>query len=179
MHLKLGLSKLTFLQSWQNVFEETLSHYHRLSAQQDLDSAIQMWKDYLCQVDTFLNEPMPSERQALADSHKLCAVHSRIMKNHHQLIKTKVDEVLEEDKDTVTDIQDLSKSHEEVLKKIAERITNIEERMKAWEIHRRKQDSISHWLRETEKEKLKLNLKHLNVKQLPEVLKKIDVSLKN
>ena len=76
----------------------------------------------------------------------------------------------------VTQLSTLAQLHEDVIAKITERNNNIGDRLRSWEEYRRSQDRLFAWLKEMEREKLGLNLKHVKVKEVEGVLKRIEVS---
>lgn len=74
------------------MFEDTFSEYHRLStalaSQQDVTAAVDLWRDYLGHVEeTFLKNPLPQDDySALSEQHRLCGVHTKIIRKHKNLI---------------------------------------------------------------------------------------------
>ena len=78
----------------------------------------------------------------------------------------------------ISQLSDLSSLHETVLQKIAERNNGIGDRLRRWEEYRQAQDSLFAWLKQMEKEKLKLNLKHVQVDRISDILKQIEVMIR-
>lgn len=74
-------------------------------------------------------------------------VHHRILSGHHQLVKSQLDQIRAEEtseepssnkarKAIVTQLDNLSRSHEEVMKRITDRNIDISERLEKWNKYR-------------------------------------------
>ena len=101
-----------------------------------------------------------------------------ICTRHSELNAMNGDASEDEKRAIVSQLSTLAKLHEDVIGKITERNNNIGDRLRSWEEYRRCQDRLFAWLKEMEREKLGLNLKHVKVKEVESVLKKIQVKEK-
>ncbi len=81
------------------------------------------------------------------------------------------------DEDVNKDLSALSSAHSEAVEDVKKRGALIADRIRAWEEFRRKEDKLFAWLRQMEREKLSLNLKHVQVRRIADVLQRIEVSL--
>lgn len=147
-----------------------------MAQQHDSETLSKPWKDYLEQVErSFLDSPLPQDQQSLTEQSRLCEVHKKILRNHQQMIQTRL---LAQDtpQELAGDLTRLAQEHAQVVSRIGERSDSIAAGIKSLEDFRRKQDKLLAWLRKMEREKLGLNLKHVQVRRIPQVLERIEVS---
>lgn len=66
------------LQSWQQVFREAFRQYHRvfttLAGDQDSYEALNLWKDYLENIQEFLRSEIPENYDNLSGELQICQV---------------------------------------------------------------------------------------------------------
>ena len=82
----------------------------------------------------------------------------------------------DEKKAAFDQMEALAKLQDGAIAKTKERNNNILDRLQGWEDYHRAQDQILVWLREAEKAKSGLNPKHVKVKEVDSLLKKIQVT---
>eukprot|EP00095_Tigriopus_kingsejongensis_P001444 maker-scaffold207_size258870-snap-gene-0.13 protein:Tk01444 transcript:maker-scaffold207_size258870-snap-gene-0.13-mRNA-1 annotation:"nesprin" len=178
-------SNLTaILQDWQNVFQDTFAHYHRLStnlaAHEDISGTIAIWQRYLKFVQSFLQDQIAHNMITLTEQQRLGDVHHRILAGHHHLVQSQLEHCQQEGdqskarKAIVTQLDNLSRAHEEVMDKITQRNANISERLLKWNNYRKSQENLFEWLERIEHQKLQLNLKHVQVELVPTLLGDIE-----
>jgi hypothetical protein len=154
------------------VFEETLAEYGRLSAQlataRDTEAAARAWAAHLDRLEAEggpLANPLPAaDYHALAESHRLAAVHERIVADHRRMLV-----------DAGGGNADLLTAHDRALERLAERREDAAERLRAWETHRDNADALLAWLRRVEREKSALGLRSVRLDQMDQVLLRIAV----
>ncbi|XP_059095107.1 muscle-specific protein 300 kDa-like isoform X1 [Tigriopus californicus] len=177
----------SILEDWQNVFHDTFVQYHRLStnlaAHEDISSTVNIWQRYLKHVQSFLQDRIANNMITLTEQQRLGDVHHRILSGHHQLVRSQLDQMQAKEasgeptnkarKAIVTQLDNLSRSHEEVMKRITDRNVDISERLEKWNKYRYTQESLFEWLERLEKRKITLNLKHVQVEAVPALLEHI------
>lgn len=77
----------------------------------------------------------------------------------------------------VEQFSSLTNLHNETLARIMERHGQVRSRLGAWDAYRRDQARLLTWLKDTEKEKYKLQLRYIHVRLVPKTLNKIQVLL--
>lgn len=164
---------------WQNVLEETFGQYRRLSTDllgpsEDITTALNLWRDYVAQVESFTAEPVPTECQLLAEQQRLCHVHKKILHNHHQHLQNRMTAT---GSSSSPHLEELAVQHDRVIQGIADREDQIASRLKDWEEYRQCQDDVFAWIRRMEREKLKLDLRHVRIDRVPTVINKIEVRI--
>jgi hypothetical protein len=85
---------------------------------------------------------------------------------------------MSEHEPTVTEqLQNLSSLHDSVLSKISDRTSSIDDRLRGWDEYRVRQDDLFIWMRDVERQKQGLNLRHVRVDGIQEVLNEIQVTI--
>ena len=159
------------LQVWQSVFQETLAQYNRLSAllasQQASELALTVWESHLDQVTEGLASPASDSYLAIAEQMRVVALHRSLLLQSHQQLVTR------QPAQPSDLLQRLSKRSKEVLDQLDERDSLLRSRQAMWDNFSLDQDKFHAWLREMEREKQLLNLKHVALTRLQIVLGKI------
>ncbi|XP_050548220.1 muscle-specific protein 300 kDa-like, partial [Daktulosphaira vitifoliae] len=86
-------------QHWQQIFKETFEQYRRLSCSllenENNNSVLELWHDYLMYVQEFLNSPMPGDYHSLTNHERLCQVtltnHERLCQVHQEVLNSQLD----------------------------------------------------------------------------------------
>ena len=153
------------LNQWQRVFEDTLSRYHRLSASLvGEDLALEVWRD---QVNTITRE----SGQKAATSYSQLGERLREMALERSLLSQSQQLML---RVPGPDTSQLAERSRGALDLLEERSRVLRTRQVAWEQHTVRMESLSIWLREMEREKAKLNLKHVALRRVRKVLQRIE-----
>ncbi len=161
------------MQLWQSVFEETFAQYHRLSSmlasKEDASTAEGLWTDYLGHVQSFLDESAPTASPDagsyswLCEQQRVCCVHSSLLGNHRGLISTCGADALVD-------------KHDRTMARLAARSADLARRLSDWDALRDAQTKLAEWIRRTEKHKLAMNLRHVSLDSVPDLMNKIEVS---
>ena len=163
---------VTTLQVWQDVFQDTLARYNRLSAllasQQAKDLALKVWESHLDQVSEGLAVPASTNYVAMAEQMRIISMHRNLLVQSQQLLLRQP--AASQSSQTVSR---LARRNQEVLQKLDERNNLLRERQAMWDRFSVESDKLQAWIREMEREKQLLNLKHLALKRVPVVLTKI------
>ena len=158
---------------WESVFESTLRQYYKLSTSlavhHTLDSVTTLWESHLDQVAATLQSPPPSTYLDILQQQRLSALHRNLLvHNHHQLLAR-------QPQASGSRLARLATRHEDVLAKLAHRDQVLATRQAEWDNYTEDQASLAAWLREMEREKQRLNLKHVAVKRINKVRHKITI----
>lgn len=70
----------------------------------------------------------------------------------------------------------LTNLHNETLARIMERHGEVRERLAAWDRYRQDQARLLCWLRDTERERGRLQLRYIHTRRVPKMLQRIEVS---
>ncbi|XP_049790158.1 muscle-specific protein 300 kDa-like [Schistocerca nitens] len=167
---------------WQQVFRETFQQYHRLSARlvrgQDGAAALRLWQEYLVHVQAFLSAGVPGDYKALAEHQHLCEVHQNLLTNQQNVLLSKNDSdgllgsgLIESS--VVEQFASLTNLHNETLARIMDRHAEVRARLDAWDRYRQDQAVLLAWLRDTERERARLQLRYIHLRCLPKILLRI------
>jgi len=167
-------SIVNILQLWQTVFEDTLSRYHRMSAmlasQHAKDAILRVWEGHLDQVAANLAAPASSSYTEIAEQMRIGSLHRSLLTQSQQLM-------LKSSAPVHRQVQRLTERNQEVLDQLEQRTSILRSRQALWDNYNIDQERLSCWLRDMEREKQLLNLKHVAIKRIPKVLKKIECLL--
>lgn len=169
-------SVVEVLQLWQRVFRETFQQYHRLSARlvrsQDGAAALRLWQEYLAHVQAFLSMGVPGDYSGLSEHRHLCEVHKNLLTDQQNLLLS-INSEEGRDLSVAEQFNALTNLHNETLAKIMERHAAVRDRLAAWEKYRMDQKRLMSWLKETERERSRLQLRFIHLRRLDKVLVKI------
>ena len=159
------------LQLWQNVFEDTLQKYHNLSSllasQKSKEIALKIWENHLDQVSSALSTPLSESYNEIGEQISVGVVHRGLLMHNQQQL------MVRQPSEEAPLIQNLTTRNQELLDQIDNRNQVLTNRQLLWEGFTLDQDKLASWLREMEKEKQSLNLKHVALLRLPKLLAKI------
>ena len=159
------------LQLWQNVFEDTLQKYHNLSSllasQKSKEIALKIWENHLDQVSSALSTPLSESYNEIGEQISIGVVHRGLLMHNQQQL------MVRQPSEEAPLIQNLTTRNQELLDQIDNRNQVLTNRQLLWEGFTLDQDKLASWLREMEKEKQSLNLKHVALLRLPKLLAKI------
>ena len=162
---------VNILQLWQTVFEDTLSRYHKMStmlaSQHAKDATLRVWESHLDQVAANLSAPPSSSYTEIAEQMRLGSLHKSLLTQSQQLM-------LRTPSQMQGQVQRLKERNQDVLDRLGEREILLRSRLALWDNYIADQERLMSWLRDMEREKQMLNLKHVAVKRIPRVLKKIE-----
>ncbi|XP_023348442.1 uncharacterized protein LOC111717154 isoform X2 [Eurytemora carolleeae] len=151
------------MQLWQRVFEDTLEKYNRVSAslanQAGAGTLLKVWENHVDQVLSNLEEPVSTSYQSIGEQLRLGSLHRVLLIQHQELVLRCTG--LAPDA-----VQQVAEKHHAVLDKLCERSTVLVTRKSIWNEYCLNADKLIAWIREMEKEKLQLSLKHLPVRRL-------------
>ena len=163
---------VTTLQVWQDVFQDTLARYNRLSAllasQQAKDLALRVWESHLDQVSESLSVAPSTSYMAIAEQMRIISMHRNLLLQSQQLLLRQSSASQSSEA-----VSRLARRNQEVLGKLEERNVLLRDRQTRWDKFSVESDKLQAWVREMEREKQLLNLKHLALKRVPIVLTKI------
>ncbi|PSN34718.1 hypothetical protein C0J52_20229 [Blattella germanica] len=177
-------SVVEILQLWQQVFRETFQQYHRLSARlvksQDGAAALRLWQEYLHHVQLFLSGSIPDDYDSLTEHQHLCEVHQNLLTSQQTALLSKGDdpegklgrELVE--LSIAEQFNSLTNLHNETLSRIMERHGEVRERIAAWDRYRQDQARLLNWLRDTERERGKLQLRYIHTRRVPNMIRRIN-----
>nr|CAD7603271.1 unnamed protein product [Timema genevievae] len=180
-------SVVEILQLWQQVFRETFQQYHRLSARlvksQDGASALRLWQEYLLHVQSFLSGSIPEDYHSLTEHQHLCEVHQNLLTSQQSVLLSKSsgpDGQLGRglvETSVVEQFNSLTNLHNETLARIMERHEEVRERLGSWDRYRADQARLLAWLKDTERERSRLQLRYIHVRRIPKVQARIQTLL--
>lgn len=166
------------LELWQQIFQETFQHYHRLSSRlvqsEDSSAAIRLWREYLQHVQSFLANAIPEDYDSLSDHRHLCEVHRNLLASQQSVLALKNESKAKIDPVTLDQFNALTNLHNETLSRIIDRHSEIEIRLSAWDKYRDDQARLLEWLKEREKERSRLQLRYIHLRRIPKVLHRIE-----
>lgn len=166
------------LELWQQIFQETFQHYHRLSSRlvqsEDSSAAIRLWREYLQHVQSFLANAIPEDYDSLSDHRHLCEVHRNLLASQQSVLALKNESKAKIDPATLDQFNALTNLHNETLSRIIDRHSEIEIRLSAWDKYRDDQARLLEWLKEREKERSRLQLRYIHLRRVPKVLHRIE-----
>merc|ERR1712106_990664 len=167
-------SIVNILQLWQTVFEDTLSRYHRMSAmlasQHAKDATLRVWESHLDQVAANLSAPPSASYTEISEQMRMGSLHRSLLTQSQQLM-------LRTSAPVHGQVQRLTERNQEVLDQLEQRAVLLRSRHALWDNYNIDQERLLSWLRDMEREKQMLNLKHVAIKRIPKVLKKIEYLL--
>lgn len=168
---KTELSIIQVLELWQDIFRETFEQYHRLSTRlvrnEDRASALNLWHDYLLQVQLFLSESLPDNYVCLNEYRNLCEVHQCVLTSQQSILTVQTSAI---DTSLTEKFKHLSKLHNETLSRISDRHAEIVLRIKLWNKYKTDQSNLLIWLKEKEREKSRLQLRYIHLQRIPQTL---------
>nr|CAD7412488.1 unnamed protein product [Timema poppensis] len=180
-------SVVEILQLWQQVFRETFQQYHRLSARlvksQDGAAALRLWQEYLLHVQSFLSGSIPEDYHSLTEHQHLCEVHQNLLTSQQSVLLSKSsgpDGQLGRglvETSVVEQFNSLTNLHNETLARIMERHEEVRERIYSWDRYRADQARLLAWLKDTERERSRLQLRYIHVRRIPKVQARIQTLL--
>nr|CAD7432086.1 unnamed protein product [Timema monikensis] len=180
-------SVVEILQLWQQVFRETFQQYHRLSARlvksQDGAAALRLWQEYLLHVQSFLSGSIPEDYHSLTEHQHLCEVHQNLLTSQQSVLLSKSsgpDGQLGRglvETSVVEQFNSLTNLHNETLARIMERHEEVRERICSWDRYRADQARLLAWLKDTERERNRLQLRYIHVRRIPKVQARIQTLL--
>ena len=153
------------LQLWQQVFEDTLARYHRLSASLvGEDLALDLWRSQVETVTQQPRQPAALSYSGVREQLREVALQRSLLTQSQQLMV----------RVPGTEVCHLAERSKEALDLLEERSRELKARQVAWDLHTVKAENLAAWLREMEREKAKLNLKHVALRRVDKVLKRIE-----
>merc|ERR1711915_528214 len=103
----------------------------------------------------------------IAEQMRLGSLHKSLLTQSQQLM-------LRTPSQMQSQVQILTERNQDVLDRLGEREILLRSRLALWDNYMGDQERLMTWLRDMEREKQMLNLKHVAVKRIPRVLKKIE-----
>ena len=159
------------LQIWQNVFEDTLGRYHRLSSllasQHAKEMALKVWENQIDQAASSLSTPLSSSYEEIGEQMSLGDIHRTLLMHNQQQL------MVRQPSPHAVAVQKLTKKNHNILEKIDNRNGILRNRQILWDTYTLDMNKLTSWIREMEKEKQMLNLKHVALIRLPKLLRKI------
>ena len=163
------------LQIWQNVFEDALGRYHRLSSllasQHAKEMALKVWENQLEQAASKLDTPLSSSYEEIGEQMSLGDIHRTLLLHNQQQL------MVRQPSPHARAIQDLTKRNQNILEKIDNRNGILRTRQILWDTYSLDLSKLTAWIRDMEREKQMLNLKHVALIRLPKLLRKIHMLL--
>ena len=163
------------LQIWQNVFEDTLGRYHKLSSllasQHAKEMALKVWENQIDQVSSNLSTPPSSSYKEIGEQICLGDIHRTLLMHNQQQL------MVRQPSEYAGAVKDLTKRNQNILEKINNRNEVLRNRQILWDTYTLDLDKLTAWLRDMEREKQMLNLKHVAQIRLPKILRKIQTLL--
>ena len=166
---------VTTMQLWQNVFEQTLGNYNHLTAelakQQSKEISIKIWENHMNQVSSNLQIQLSDSYYDICKELSNSVLHKKLlMQNQQQLIMRYPTE-------NMVTLQNVATRNNELLEKVEQKSLILRDRQAMWDTYVSDQERFLVWLREMEKEKQQLNLKHVALRRLPKLVQKIKMLL--
>ncbi|XP_050520721.1 muscle-specific protein 300 kDa-like isoform X4 [Daktulosphaira vitifoliae] len=161
-------------QHWQQIFKETFEQYRRLSCSllenENNNSVLELWHDYLMYVQEFLNSPMPGDYHSLTNHERLCQVHQEVLNSQLDNLTTFVNkpDIISEPS-IIDKIKSLTELHNNIMTQLFKIQQEIWTRLNHWKEYRRNIKKIYEWLWKIENIHSNLNLKFVNSKRLPQL----------
>lgn len=175
-------SVIETLQLWQEVFRETFQQYHRLSSRlvknEDGAAALRLWQEYLISVQQFLSGSIPDDYHSLSEHQHLCQLHQNLLTTQQNVLRpSETQKSLASglvESSVLEQFNSLTNLHNETLARIMDRHNEVQTRLNAWDQYREDQNKLLAWLKDMEKERERLQLRYLHVRQVPKILSRID-----
>lgn len=172
------LSIIEVLELWQRIFQDTFQQYYRLSTRliqnEDRATALNLWRDYLMHVQLFLSESLPDDFVRLNEYRNVCEIHQNVLSSQQSVLSAnRTDSTAAIDPSLINKFDDLSALHNNTLKRISDRHTEIELRLKLWNKYRHDHSNLLIWLKEKEHEKSRLQLRYIHLQRIPHILQVI------
>lgn len=175
-------SIIEVLQLWQKLFRETFQHYHRLSSQlvktENSATALRLWREYLEYVQLFISDDIPDDYSSLKEHLYLCEIHKNLLSSQQTMFaKYESKETVNSHNMTTSIVEEfklLTHLHQESLNNLLSRHSEIKNRLISWKQYRNDQKEVLDNLQELEKQRYRLNLRYLHLRNIPRVIKRID-----
>ena len=153
------------LHLWQRVFEDTLARYHRLSSSLvGEDMALEVWRSQLEAVNKKPKHVPALTYSQVGETMREVALQRSLLAQSQQLMLRMPG----------PEVAQLTEQSSEALDLLESWSKQLRSRQAAWDQHAIKAEHLAAWLREMEKEKAKLNLKHVALRRVGKVLKRIE-----
>ncbi|XP_020291845.1 nesprin-1-like [Pseudomyrmex gracilis] len=169
------------VQLWQRVFLETFQQYLRLSTRlirsQDVVTALKLWQDYLTHVQDFLSSGVPSDYDGLLEHRNLCEVHRKLLQQKQQTLMFIMRQEEDGDLSVTEQFSTLTNLHNETLARILERHAAVRDKISAWDRYRLDRGKLLTWLNEIERERQRMHLRFIHLRQLNKILQRIQALL--
>ena len=163
------------LQIWQNVFEDALARYHRLSSllasHHAKEMALKVWENQMDQAATSLSTPLSSSYEEIGEQMSLGDIHRTLLLHNQQQL------MVRQPSPHAGAVQELTKKNQNILEKIDNRNGILRQRQILWDTYSLDLNKLTAWIRDMEREKQMLNLKHVALVRLPKLLRKIQILL--
>ena len=163
------------LQIWQNVFEDALARYHRLSSllasHHAKEMALKVWENQMDQAATSLSTPLSSSYEEIGEQMSLGDIHRTLLLHNQQQL------MVRQPSPHAGAVQELTKKNQNILEKIDNRNGILRQRQILWDTYSLDLNKLTAWIRDMEREKQMLNLKHVALIRLPKLLRKIQILL--
>ena len=163
------------LQIWQNVFEDALGRYHRLSSLlaslHAKEMALKVWENQMDQAASSLNTPLSSSFEEIGEQMSLGDIHRTLLVHNQQQL------MVRQPSPHAGAVQELTKKNQNILAKIDNRNGILRKRQILWDTYSLDLNKLTAWIRDMEREKQMLNLKHVALIRLPKLLRKIQTLL--
>lgn len=178
---KTDTSIIDILQFWQQVFTETFQQYHRLSSRliknEEGTKALKLWQEYLTHVQQFLSESIPTDYHSLAEHQHVCEVHQNLLTTQQNVLNPDNTRKLASglvESNVLEEFNSLTNIHNETLLNIMKRHALIRERLDAWDKYTNDQKKVLNWLKDMERERERLHLRFIHIRQIPQVMTRIN-----
>lgn len=159
----------------QNLLQETFEKYFKLSSNfvssQDDMEILRLCKMYLEHAESFLYCAIPNDFLGLKEDRNLCDMHQNLLSTQKIVFNRKNNNV---NMNLIEQFNTFMVQHSEILTKIVDRYSEVEERLYHWNVYRRIQTSLIERIKVVEKEKSLLQLRYIYLKQLPQTREKVE-----
>ena len=161
------------MNQWQSVFEESLGQYHSLLAHiaqhQDRLTALRVWEDNMNTASSNLSTQLSESYHEISQQIGLGLLHRTLLINNqqHLLLRNISDD----------HITNLTKRNQEILDQIDNRNLVLSNRQMLWNKVTVDHQRLAAWIRDMEREKQLLNLKHVSLHLIMSLLVKIEKML--
>ncbi|VEN55997.1 unnamed protein product, partial [Callosobruchus maculatus] len=171
-------SVIEVLELWQQVIRETFQQYHRLSTtlvkNEDGAAALRLWEEYLLYVQQFLQGTIPGDCHSLSEHQSLCQVHQNLLTTQQNVLQPAGQLV---EPGIMQQFNSLSNLHNEILSRITDRHSEVQNRLNAWEKYKKDQNRLLAWLKGVEKERDHMQLRYMHIRRIPKLLTRIQTLL--
>ncbi|CAH1990103.1 unnamed protein product [Acanthoscelides obtectus] len=173
-------SVIEVLELWQQVIRETFQQYHRLSTtlvkNEDGAAALRLWEEYLLYVQQFLQGTIPGDCHSLSEHQSLCQVHQNLLTTQQNVLQpSSGGQTIEPS--IMQQFSSLSNLHNEILSRIMDRHSEVQNRLNAWEKYKKDQNRLLAWLKGVEKERDHMQLRYMHIRRIPKLLTRIQTLL--